>query len=303
MNENNLKCGKWFKDKESYSDLFTMEEANNIILKCRVKQLFIIIAVIALLLFMFFCISFKEFDSSSLIISIVVGVMGGVAFLFIAPFLPQPKQVKDYDLQCEKNSELYNKAYNIDKNGKGAMLNNINGNTTDTEIILWIENNNLCFVSNYYREDFGKYTIPFNNIVYFVRDGDFYTETTMEVKRSGRVLGGLIAGADGLILGTNNKTINTTKEIDKRQTILYLEDNGKEDVIIFDTNTYEYFMSKIPQFEYKKVVTFSNKKQEANVNSNEDNIAKLKELAKLKDDGILSESEFEKKKKDILNRI
>lgn len=164
----------------------------------------------------------------------------------------------------------------------------------------WSKKNELHICANEQKDDFGEVIIPFENIVFFVRDGDFYTKT--EISRNGRIVGGLIAGPTGFLTGTN--TTATTIEVDKRQTILYLENDGNEETWFFDSQTYNSLMEIIPQFEYKKVVSKPKNNDVAPASASKpDNLEQIKKLKELLDIGAISQDEFDSKKQELLNKM
>lgn len=221
---------------------------------------------------------------SCLALALFIGV---ISFGLTSIFLPNEKKIE--------NSKKFKEYHKFCGNVYVANLKSKISNIPDVEMVIWSTDNELHISSNRYQDDFGEIIVPYKNIVFFVRDGDFYTKT--ELNRDGRIIGGLIAGPTGFLVGTN--TSAQTIEVDKRQTILYLECEGKEETWLFSSATYDGFMSLIPQFEYKKVVS----KPQAIVNNNSNNIEQIKQLKELLDIGAISQSEFDLKKKELLNKI
>lgn len=121
----------------------------------------------------------------------------------------------------------------------------------------------------------------------------------------GAVIGGLVAGGAGAIIGSrqeiNIKEVKTTTSIeDNRYVLLY--DKDSDEVIQFDYKTYEIFLKLIPELEYNTVMNETSfKATEAPLK--DDQFEVLQKLSDLHIQGILSDSEFETKKQEILSRI
>lgn len=174
---------------------------------------------------------------------------------------------------------------------------------------VWIENDELIFLDKYVY-GIKLFKIPLNNILSFSRYGDFYTETSISggdgggSSLTGAVIGGVIAGGAGAVIGSRRK-INEIKTenklIDERQTILELDINSNKEYMFFCTEAYNVFMDLIPS----KEISFVNKeaKQSNTYNDSNDIYNKIRQIAQLKDDGILTEEEFNNKKKELLKSL
>lgn len=178
---------------------------------------------------------------------------------------------------------------------------------------IWKDGVDLNIVGHYDKcEDYGKIIIPIDKINYYTRMGDFYT--TIQGGGSsmkGAIVGGAIAGDVGATIGSREKL--ETKQIDNRTTILSVTDKyGKEKIIKLSSDSYDVLFKIIPEKE-KNIVESS--KCNKLVNNNEEVgecksentynqvINQIRELAKLKDENILSEEEFDNKKRELLNKI
>lgn len=208
----------------------------------------------------------------------------------------------------QKNADIFKDYYNFPDDLYRVRLQDGIDDIPDVEMAAWLKNNDLHISAAEYKNDFGEIIIPTKNIVFFVRDGDFYTKTVLN--RDGRLIGGLIAGPTGFLVGTN--TSAETVEVDKRTTILYLECGGEEQTLFFDSATYNNFMSMLPQFEYKKVVSKSSIKESKNsikvekspkIKNTSDNLEQIKQLKELLDIGAISQEEYDLKKQELLSKI
>ncbi|MDU1322145.1 MAG: SHOCT domain-containing protein [Clostridium botulinum] len=197
-----------------------------------------------------------------------------------------------------KNSEDIRKVIiiNIDYNGiilNSDGLNNFHSN-------MWKDKNHICFIGTVVSgKDYGKIEIPIDNIEYFTRAGDCYTNIEGGgSKLSGAVVGAAIAGEAGAVIGSRKKV--ETNLVDKRITIMkVLDKNKNEKIIKFHSNDYEAFLNLIPEKE-KSLQNSNNIEKENNMDGNIQAICKLDELRKK---GILSEEEFSTKKKQLLAKI
>lgn len=211
-------------------------------------------------------------------------------------FLPNEKK--------RKNADIFKEYYNFpDDLYRVRLLDGIY-DIPEVEMAAWLKNDELHISAVEYKYDFGEIIIPTKNIVFFVRDGDFYTKTVLN--RDGRLIGGLIAGPTGVLMGTN--TSAETVEVDKRRTILYLQCGGEEKALFFSSGTYNSFMSMLPQLEYKRVVSKQRLKETRaekapSVKDTSDNFEQIKKLKELLDMGAISQEEYDLKKQELLSKI
>ena len=229
------------------------------------------------------------------------------------PMLEKIKEIEQANIAIEKVKRTnYKEKYSIPNIPKNifcieADFLNSNRNVRNTKLLTWKNNENIFFTGIDYMNDIGKYEIRLENIISFVRQGDVYTETNVTggggggSSLTGAVLGGVVAGGAGAVIGSRKKTesIKTeTKRIDERKTILEYAYLREKHYMFFDSETYEVFLKLIPQ----KEINFSNRDNTVKFEKlNETNVTeKIRELAKLKDEGILTEEEFNSKKKELL---
>lgn len=175
----------------------------------------------------------------------------------------------------------------------------ITGNTK-----IWKDNNKL-FMLNV--DTYQCIIIPLDNIKYYRLIGQKYVTTEITggggggTSIKGAIVGGLIAGEVGAVVGSRKKIdeVKGTSTIHDEQIVLmYSIDLGQ--VISFNSNAYEIFVKLIPEKEYNEVVE---SKIEKNISNNEvtkNNVDIIREFKKLLDEGIISQDEFDKKKKELL---
>lgn len=214
----------------------------------------------------------------------------------------------------DKNKE-YHKRYNISHNYNVINCNNINGEVINESLYMWENNNNLNFISSNYLEEEKRIlrellSIPIDNIIFYAMEGDYRIDNIVEgggISLSGAIIGGVIAGNVGAVLGGRKKITTTQKTVDERQTYLYYKENGEMRYIVFNQYVYEtlrklYPYKDIKFLEKKKIAESSNTEP---LNKMEENTIykDIEELTKLKDKGILTENEFNEKKKILLEKI
>ncbi|NFD87604.1 SHOCT domain-containing protein [Clostridium botulinum] len=224
-------------------------------------------------------------------------------------------QLRNY-AEKEKNEEIKNQKY-ISENEipHDAMEVNCVNPFNDVILKIWINNNNLCFAGINYMDNIKRFEIPKKNINSFFRQGDVYNEVKISEGNmegggssiSGAIIGGVIAGGAGAIIGSRkkikSKEINSENiRIDKRQTILEYMENEEYKYLFFNSYAYDILIKLIPEKEFQLV-----KQRGENTNNfnhtNNDVYKNIRELSKLKDEGILSNEEFLEKKKELLNTL
>ena len=158
-------------------------------------------------------------------------------------------------------------------------------------------------------------TIPVSQIEYFSKRGEIFRESKISggggggSSVGGAVAGGLIAGEAGAVIGSRKKVNEIKSELithDTRETFLNYFDNNERHSLFFDIDAYQIFNDWIPEKEYNIVHAIKSSeiiKTQINAESNKSVTDQLRELAKLRDDGIITENEFNEKKKQLLDRI
>jgi len=157
--------------------------------------------------------------------------------------------------------------------------------------------------------------IPLDDIEHFGASGEFYREQKISggggggSDLGGAIIGGVIAGGAGAVIGSRRETEAIRSEIvthDTRETVLSYFLDGQRKTITFKHEDYQVFEDLLPQKNY--VVVSEIKKQifvRQGVRTDETRAIteQIKELAKLKDEGILTEDEFSAKKKELLAKM
>ncbi|GLC32178.1 SHOCT domain-containing protein [Clostridium omnivorum] len=195
-------------------------------------------------------------------------------------------------------------------------MESINYFIKESQYYIWREANNIKLALNPINvinlaTEVGQGKVmmfPIDKIQYYSIVGDAYTETNVKGGGSsltGAVVGGVIAGGAGAVIGSRKEIKTETNRVDNRKTIITYSDNGTTRNIFFAPDAYETLLQLIPE----KDINFIN----SNINSsastqnkddiNNDVYDKIRQLAKLKDDGILTEEEFNSKKKVLLEKI
>lgn len=202
------------------------------------------------------------------------------------------------------------------KNGFAKLL--------ETENYVWIENNELCFFPSSppntdTPSNISKiilYKIPINKIEYYATRGEIVHENKITggggggSSVSGAIVGGVIAGGAGAVIGSRKKTDPIKSELiihDNRETFLnFFDDNNVKHSMFFDFKDYYTFNELIPEkaFEIVNTIKTNNILNKVINESKPVNISdQIRELAKLKDEGLLTEEEFTEKKKELLEKI
>lgn len=178
------------------------------------------------------------------------------------------------------------------------------------KMIVGVKENSLFLIHEDLINCLGGIEISINNIKSFLRQGDLYVETNISggggggTSIKGAVVGEVIAGPAGAIIGSRKKNdpIKTENNVvDKRQTILEFEYNNNLTYMYFDSKAYDVFMNIIPSKEINFVNSKNIKKNE--LIDSDDIYNQIKKLSELKNEGILTEEEFNEKKKVLLGKI
>lgn len=186
---------------------------------------------------------------------------------------------------------------------------------------IWTQDDMLCFFPAQIPhtdspENIGRiilHQIPLDRIEYFSTRGDLVYENKIigggggGSSLGGAVLGGVVAGEAGAVIGSRKKREpieSTMITHDNRETFLnYFDDDDKRRTMFFEFKDFNTFNDLIPEKEYGIVNTIKTNELLNKANSTEDIILMIRELAKLKDEGFLTEEEFTDKKKQLLDQI
>ncbi len=120
-------------------------------------------------------------------------------------------------------------------------------------------------------------------------------DTGVNIK--GAVVGGLIAGEAGAIIGSQhgrNKVYSTMRHFDERYVELLYRDSGRTQKLKMSITAYPLLETWLPDKEYEFVV----KRTE---HSNDDPFVKIEKYKELLDKGVITQEEFDKKKKELLS--
>lgn len=158
-------------------------------------------------------------------------------------------------------------------------------------------------------------SVPVNQIEYFSKRGEVFRENKISggggggSSIGGAVAGGLIAGEAGAVIGSRKKVNEIKSELithDTRETFInYFVDNERHS-LFFENNAFQIFNDLIPEKEFSIVNAVRSSeliKNQVSANSQKSVTDQLRELAKLRDDGIITENEFNEKKKQLLDKI
>jgi hypothetical protein len=168
---------------------------------------------------------------------------------------------------------------------------------------------NFDLVSLYHQKYLYKLiSEPLSNIKHFKHDGEVSYETKISggsgggSSIGGAITGGIIAGSVGAVIGSRKKTEEITSERirhDNRQTVLEVQDGA----YYFDYDGYDILLELIPEKEYTFVQELKRQKVMPNANIQLSIPDMIRELAKLRDEGILTDEEFSVKKGELLARL
>lgn len=153
-------------------------------------------------------------------------------------------------------------------------------------------------------DDIHLISIPFDSIEYYNVTGEKRTETKVQSKNTGvnvkgAIIGGSIAGDAGAVLGGmhNKNTIDSkTKQVDERTVDVLYKAQGQVKKLKLGISAYSLFEEWIPAKEYSYYIA-SAQTSSANTKNEFDAIKNYKELL---DAGIITQEEFDKKKKELL---
>lgn len=150
--------------------------------------------------------------------------------------------------------------------------------------------------------DWNHRVIPLDEIRYFARDGELHTETRIsggETKPNikGAIIGGLIAGSVGALIGGQNiqtAVHGETSVSDNRHTLLVCNNA----TLIFDYDDYHVFVQLLPTKELSSLLHQPEREQYREAPSNIED--RLKSITDLHDKGLITDLEFEAKRKELI---
>ncbi len=253
---------------------------------------------------------------------VTILVIGGIAV-----HLNNKEKLRLQEESFERAKQAYNDLKSKVTIPDNALIVNHKGGTGQLfigKLYTWIENDDLCFFpaepprvdtpSNIRK--IMKYKVPISKIQYYATSGEVVYENKITggggggSSLDGAIVGGVIAGEVGAVIGSRKGVDPIKSKLlthDKRETFLnfFNNDNVKHSMF-FDFNAYNSFYELLPEksFEIVNAIKTNNIINKVVNESKESNIvAQIRELAKLKDEGILTPEEFEKKKQVLLDKI
>ena len=151
--------------------------------------------------------------------------------------------------------------------------------------------------------------IPIEKIQYFSKEGDVQYTTKISggggggSSISGAVVGGLLAGEAGAIIGSRQK-INpiksTTETHSTARTVLkYFEGNTLIVLTFFGHEMYNYLLERIPEKDFASV-QLQQRQPRDDGNNIKDRLKTLKELYV---EGLITENEYNEKKRELVMNI
>lgn len=226
----------------------------------------------------------------------------------------------------ERAKRIYNEAIskiNIPRNALKIIYKRGGAKLLRTNYI-WIKNNNLCFFpsappntdapSNV--QKIRLYRIPVDKIEYYSISGETIYENKITggggggSSTGGAIVGGVIAGEVGAVIGSRKKTDPIESKLikhDDRETFLSFFDNKNiKHSMFFDFESYNSFNELLPKkaFEIVNAIKTNRLLRKSLGENNFINVTdRIGELARLKEEGIITNEEFPQKKKLLLEKI
>lgn len=169
---------------------------------------------------------------------------------------------------------------------------------------VWKKENKLCFCDTL---TYQGIEISLDVIKYYRLIGQKYVTTEISggggggSSIKGAVIGGLIAGDVGAVIGSRkavDEVKGTSTVHDEQVVLLYSTDLSQ--VLQFNSAAYKVFTKLIPEMDYEVVATASTDTKQTTSVDIKSAADTVRELKKLLDEGLISNEEFEKKRKELL---
>lgn len=245
-------------------------------------------------------------------------------------FIQGKNQEEAKQIQIANDKDLFNTA--LDKYNKAKYYANVPSEAKIVEltkkgtvfglpagkVYLWKKENQLLFFpfSPSNSIPIKLSSIPIKNVEYFKISGEVYRETKISggggggTSVKGAIVGSVIAGDTGAIIGSRKKVDSIKSELithDERKTLFNYFDGDKERrSLYFRSKDYSSFNDLIPEKEFNIVTSIKSSqliRSQIRIDENKTTTEQIRELAKLKDEGIITEEEFNEKKKILLDKI
>ncbi|MDD4781913.1 MAG: SHOCT domain-containing protein [Tissierellia bacterium] len=166
------------------------------------------------------------------------------------------------------------------------------------------------------KEYYSSKIIDIDTIEYFATRGEVFRETKISggggggSSIKGAVIGGVIAGGAGAVIGSRKKNQQIRSETithDTRETFIniFIDDEVRKSLFL-KFSDFVKLQDLLPEKEYGIVSTIKSTqiiREAKKAEQSKSIIKQIKELAELKDNGILTEEEFNNKKKELLAKI
>lgn len=168
----------------------------------------------------------------------------------------------------------------------------------------WKKEDKICLLNT---DSCEGIDILINDIKYYRLIGQKYVTTEITggggggFSIKGAVIGGLIAGDAGAIIGSRKEVdaVRGTSTVHDEQAVLLYSKDLKQ-VITFNSNAYGVFTKLIPEKDYEVVNQSNNEKMNVLGDNTKNTADVVREYKKLMDEGIITQEEFDKKKKELL---
>lgn len=231
-------------------------------------------------------------------------------------------------LKCVAALDEKVKQYGIPDNRKLVTISNKTKGFPGGKCYMWLNDSSVNFfpkieLTKIYPDEMlkrinnlTKIQIHIDKIEYYYTQGEVYRENKISggggggSSIGGAVVGGVIAGGAGAIIGSRKQIPEIKSELvtyDTRESYInFFANDGTRNKIFMDYLDYQTLKDLIPQKDYIVVSAIRTTllvQSEQNKEMTKSIIDQIRELAKLKNDGILSEEEFIEKKRALLENI
>lgn len=230
----------------------------------------------------------------------------------------------DVTWKLEKAIDDYKKNYLNEKNkvsipvsAKNVKFKNGHVGITRGNNYIWIENNTLClfpaeYIPSSENDRIKLFMISLDRIEYYNTRGEVVHENRISggggggSSITGAIVGGVVAGGAGAIIGSRKKNEPVKSEFikhDNRETFLnYFDDDNQKRSMLFEYKDVDVLNELMPSKAFEVVNMQKNVRAE-NIESTESVISQIEKIAQLRNDGFLTDDEFQEKKKLLLNKI